>query len=223
MCQATLFFLICSIISALLFANFVKVKIHGIHWEKKKISKMKLLVVAVCAGSSIRDDNNPPPMTCSWKHTHMKTYQKFLWLIGFIIITFFLQGYEGSLLKVTSKNGKTSSVSACQRPIVHVFHDLFLFPAGGFCDFQYESRCWSSQARSSGETFFHFIFIETQTWDDETEVMKWEVSLVVGNKFIALFCFQKLLLQKYFKKTLNIQSFRSLIFGKKNILTVQIE
>lgn len=35
-----------------------------------------------------------------------------------IILRFYLQGYEGSLLKVTSKNGKTASVSVTSNILI---------------------------------------------------------------------------------------------------------
>lgn len=47
----------------------------------------------------------------------------------FFLRFFRLQGYEGSLLKVTSKNGKTASVSVAKETVIFIViqsHSLFI-------------------------------------------------------------------------------------------------
>ena len=81
------------------------------------------------ACSSNRNDNTPPPMTFFFMVTNVRKTHQFFALfahqqqfIQYFVLEclmtdscfsslIILQGYEGSLLKVTSKNGKTSSVS----------------------------------------------------------------------------------------------------------------
>lgn len=63
------------------------------------------------------------------------------------------EGYEGSLLKVTSKNGKTASVNKVQFIKNHNkvwFHKLILI-AGRICHIQYESWSWSSKTGFTGK------------------------------------------------------------------------
>ena len=141
------------------------------------------------------------------KHTDtlLQNPQFFILLICIQRSFIIFQGYEGSLLKVTSKNGKTSSVSI-QRPIFHKnvtvkckkHSSVIHFPAGGFCDFQHESRCWSSQARSSGErpTLFSKRLKHMMKWDFGTsELLRWyhlSRTFVIASELWWFFCFASL-------------------------------
>ena len=74
----------------------------------------------------------------------------------------------------------------------------FIFPAGGFCDFQHESRCWSSQARSSGErpTLFSKRLKHMMKWDFGTsELLRWyhlSRTFVIASELWWFFCFASL-------------------------------
>lgn len=65
------------------------------------------------------------------------------------------EGYEGSLLKVTSKNGKTASVSwlnlTWHWELLILTPSLLYSIARWVCHIQHESRRWSSKTRFTGE------------------------------------------------------------------------
>lgn len=78
------------------------------------------------------------------------------------------QGYEGSLLKVTSKNGKTASVSLSTGKF-DIYQGLIRnlcanrgvkFAACRFRDVPHQGRCRSCQTRSSGWYYHKLVYYE---------------------------------------------------------------